>query len=85
MQTRLYGWKALPFDPECFRNFQPKILPSKWKVPPVYRYERAVYKERGWKILTGKNSGLVNLSRNRVYHCTNQKWPEIGAKDGLKK
>ena len=32
LQTRLYGWKTFPFDPECFWNFQPEIL-SRWKAP----------------------------------------------------
>ena len=32
LQTRLYGWKTSPFDPECFWNFQPEILP-RWKAP----------------------------------------------------
>ena len=34
LQTRLYGWKAFPSNPECFRNFQPEVLP-KWKAPLV--------------------------------------------------
>ena len=38
VQTRLSGWKALPFDPKCFQNLQPEILPY-WKAPlgPVVR------------------------------------------------
>ena len=32
VQTRLFGWKAFAFGLECFRSFQPEILP-KWKVP----------------------------------------------------
>ena len=34
LQTKLYGWKAFPFDWECSWNFQPEIL-RKWKVPLV--------------------------------------------------
>ena len=34
LQTRLCGWKAFPSNPECFRNFQPEVLP-KWKAPLV--------------------------------------------------
>ena len=77
LQTRLYGWKTLPIDPICFRNFQPKILPSKWKAPPVLRYERAVYKERGRKILTNKNSGLVNFVQE-------SRLPFVQIRNGLK-
>lgn len=32
VHARLFGWKAFPFGPECFRSFRPEILP-KWKVP----------------------------------------------------
>ena len=34
LKTKLYVWKAFPFDWECSWNFQPEILP-KWKVPLV--------------------------------------------------
>lgn len=32
VQKRFFGWKAFPFDPECFRDFQQKILLT-WKAP----------------------------------------------------
>ena len=76
LQTKLYGWKAFPFDQECFWNFQPEILP-KWKVPLVSGLRiatKSIQQSFGpkWEYMSTKLE-LLTISSDKL----NMLWPSF--------